>query len=110
MRAVRLAVLAALMPLAGSPALAADAAKGLELATANCARCHDIAKGGAFKQSPPSFQAIAIYRTGMDIWGRIISPSPHSGMPNVAWTLTSEEVQDLLAYIVSLDTPLSLPQ
>lgn len=110
MRLVRLAVLAAFMCFAGPPALAGDAANGLKLAQERCARCHDIAKGGAFKQSPPSFQAIAIYRTGMDIWGRIISPSPHSGMPNVVWVITPEEVQDLLAYLASLDTPVSLPQ
>ncbi|MFN4142929.1 c-type cytochrome [Aestuariivirga sp.] len=87
-----------------------DAAKGQEIAQAQCARCHDVTKGGAFKKMPPSFQSIAIYRTKPDIWARIIAPSPHAAMPDMTWTLTSEQVQDVLAYILSLDTPVSLPQ
>ena len=56
----------------------------------------------------PSFQSIAIYRAKLDIWGRIIAPSPHVGMPDMTWTLNAEEVQDLLAYILSLDQPIVL--
>ena len=91
--------------LAAAPeAIAGDADTGKTLAAAKCARCHNIKPGGPFKQHPPTFQAIAIYRRGPDIWGRIISPSPHSGMPEVMWDLSPDEVQDLVAYIVSLDT------
>lgn len=97
------------LPLLAAPAEAGDAVKGLELAKQNCARCHDISKGAAFKMRPPSFQSIAIYRREDDIWARILSPSPHSGMPDTQWMLTPEQMQDLLAYIVSLDTPVSLP-
>ena len=49
------------------------------------------------------FQSIAIYRTKPDIWSRIIAPSPHAAMPDMTWTLTADEVQDVLAYILSLD-------
>ena len=104
----RLSLLLALPGLAlclSSPSLAADAVEGEVLARENCARCHNIGKGGAFKQKPPSFQAISIYRTADDIWSRIIAPSPHSGMPDVQWALTPDQVQDLVAYIASLDTP-----
>jgi mono/diheme cytochrome c family protein len=97
----------ALLALAlASPSHAAegDAAAGYELAKQNCARCHNIEPGGAFKQRPPTFQAIAVYRSDPDIWSRIISPSPHSGMPEVMWDLSPNEVQDLVAYITSLDT------
>ena len=87
-----------------------DPGRGQALAQEQCARCHDITKGGAFKQMPPSFQAIAIYRTKPDIWSRIIAPSPHAAMPDMTWTLTADQVQDVLAYIVSLDVPVSLPQ
>jgi mono/diheme cytochrome c family protein len=83
---------------------AADAASGKAVAQEMCARCHNIEPGGAFKQRPPSFQAIAIYRTADDIWSRIISPNPHSNMPDVQWSLTPDQVQDLVAYITSLDT------
>ena len=103
-----LAALAAL-PLLAAPAQAGDAARGLELAKERCARCHDVGRGAGFKMRPPSFQSIAIYRREDDIWVRILSPSPHSGMPDTQWTLTSEQIQDLLSYIVSLDTPVSLP-
>lgn len=106
-----LAVLATLS--FGTPAALAEegnAANGFKLSQERCARCHNIEKGGAFKQFPPSFQAISIYRNRMEIWGRILSPSPHTGMPGMMWVLTPEEVQDLLAYITSLDTPVSLQQ
>jgi mono/diheme cytochrome c family protein len=87
-----------------------DAGKGRLLAEEKCARCHNIEKGAAFKLQPPSFQSIAIYRTRQDIWGRIISPSPHSGMPDMMWALTPDQVQDAVAYITSLDTPVTLPE
>ena len=93
----------------GSAMAAGDAAKGHALAKEACARCHDVEKGGAFKMRPPSFQSIAIYRREDDIWARILSPSPHSGMPDTQWALSPDQVQDLVAYIVSLDTPVSLP-
>ena len=92
-----------------APAMAGDAAKGKALAEERCSRCHDVQKGAGFKQRPPSFQSIAIYRREDDIWARILSPSPHSGMPDTQWALSPDQVQDLVAYIVSLDTPVSLP-
>jgi mono/diheme cytochrome c family protein len=102
---------ALLLGLAG-PALAqeGDAARGAAIAQQQCARCHDVAKGGAFKKMPPSFQSIAIYRAKPDIWSRIIAPSPHAAMPDMTWTLTSEQVQDVLAYILSLDQPVHLQE
>ena len=102
--------LAAATLLQATPALAADAANGRKLAEQNCARCHAIDKGAGFKLYPPSFQSIAIYRAYEDIWSRIVAPSPHRGMPDLSWALSPDNVQDLLAYIVSLDTPVSIPK
>lgn len=85
-----------------------DPVRGQAIAQAQCARCHDIAKGADFKKMPPSFQSIAIYRTKPDIWSRIIAPSPHAAMPEMTWTLTADQVQDVLAYILSLDQPVVL--
>jgi hypothetical protein len=31
-------------------------------------------------------------------------------MPDMTWTLTAEEVQDVLAYILSLDQPVQLQE
>lgn len=86
-----------------------DTAAGYKLAQENCVRCHNIDRGAGFKMRPPSFQSIAIYRSADDVWARIIAPLPHSGMPETQWSLTPEEVKSLLAYITSLDTPVSLP-
>lgn len=99
-----------ILPVPAVHAAEGDAARGQAIAQQQCARCHDVAKGGAFKKMPPSFQAIAIYRTKPDIWARIIAPSPHAAMPDMTWTLTADDVQDLLAYITSLDVPLQLPK
>lgn len=109
MRRVFLFVLST-MVLAGTAWAQADGdvVKGQAIAQAQCARCHDIAKGADFKKMPPSFQSIAIYRTKPDIWSRIISPSPHAAMPEMTWTLTADQVQDVLAYILSLDQPVML--
>lgn len=85
-----------------------DPARGAAIAQQQCARCHDVAKGGAFKLMPPSFQSIAIYRQKPDIWSRIVAPSPHAAMPEMTWTLTADQVQDVLAYILSLDQPVTL--
>lgn len=112
MRRIGIIVCLLLAGLNGSPALAQDGdpARGQAIAQEQCARCHDVAKGGAFKQMPPSFQAIAIYRTRPDIWSHIIAPSPHAAMPDMTWALTADEVQDVLAHILSLDVAVSLPQ
>ena len=53
------------------------------------------------KQDPPSFAAIAVYRSPDQIRSKIIAP--HVGMPEVAQIL-GLEVDDLIAYIVSLET------
>jgi mono/diheme cytochrome c family protein len=89
---------------------AADTANGLRIAQERCARCHNIEAGGAFKLRPPSFQSIAIYRTPEDIWARILVPAQHSGMPDTMWVLLPEEIQDVTAYVASLDRPITLQQ
>lgn len=82
---------------------AADVENGRALAEENCARCHDIAVGGASKMHPPSFSAIAGYRPEEQILSRILYPALHSPMP--AWTnwISRDEVDDLVAYIQSLE-------
>lgn len=78
-----------------------DPAAGQDLAADWCSRCHDIGKQGQMKQDPPSFAAIAVYRSPDQIRSKIIAP--HVGMPEVAQIL-GLEVDDLIAYIVSLET------
>lgn len=94
----------------GFPAAAAgDAASGPGTANENCARWHQIEKGGPFKLRPPSFQSIANYRKPDDVWARTIALSPHSGMPETQWTLKPGQVERLAASVSSLDTPVSIP-
>lgn len=80
-----------------------DAAKGRELARELCARCHNVEAGGAFKQHPPSFAAIAVFRSKEQIFGRVMYPPLHTGMPQLGYQLNPDNVQHLVAYIASLE-------
>lgn len=95
---------ASVLSLASMPVIAADADNGAALAAEHCARCHNIAAGGAPKTMPPSFASIAAFRADDQIYMRILFPQMHSPMP--AWSLmfSTDEVADLTAYIVSLDS------
>ena len=80
-----------------------DAAKGEELAREACTGCHNVDAGGVFKQDPPSFAAIAVYRSKEQIFGRILYAPLHTGMSNLGYRLTPDNVRHLIAYIVSLE-------
>ncbi len=84
-------------------AYAADTSAGRKLAEQWCAKCHNIEIGAPFKLNPPSFAAIAAYRTSDVILGKIITPAMHSGMPDTLWTLQREDFENLVAYITSLE-------
>lgn len=90
------------------PALAAapqgDAEAGRAVAEQWCARCHDIAPGGAFRQEPPAFAAIAVYRKPERIWAQIVAPQVHTAMPDLAAVL-GLSAADLTAFITSLAPP-----
>jgi mono/diheme cytochrome c family protein len=77
-----------------------DPEVGQDLAADWCSRCHDIGREGQMKQEPPSFAAIAAYRSAEQIRSKIMVP--HTGMPEVAQVL-GLNVDDLVAYIVSLE-------
>lgn len=88
-----------------SPALAqGDTAKGAELAAEHCTLCHDVtpdALPSSFRQashrSPPSGRPSRIY-------ARIVFPTMHSGMPEVAfYLLGKDEIENIVAYTVSLE-------
>lgn len=83
---------------------AGDPSAGEKLAKEHCARCHDVGPSGAFKQYPPSFASIAVYRSEEQIYARIVFPSMHSGMPDVAfYLLQPNQIADLIAYITTLE-------
>ena len=95
-----LALLSGLVP--ASAQVAGDATLGQALARDHCARCHDVEPGGAFKQSPPSFAAIAVYFTPDMIQSRILFPN-HMSMPQLMNIMDPGAAKDILAYIVSLE-------
>ena len=79
-----------------------DPLAGKEAAREWCAGCHDVEPGGQLKRDPPSFTAIANYRSPDYIHANITFP--HERMPDVAQIL-GLNVDDLVAYIVSLEEP-----
>ena len=95
----------AVMAGAAGAAAEADVAEGAALAREICVRCHNVEPGGPFKLHPPSFAAIAVYRSDEQVFGRIMFPPLHSGMPQVGYRLTPDNVAHLVAYIRSLEAP-----
>ena len=106
--AVRCAVLAiGMISVSATQSIAQDSdmiAEGRELAQEWCSKCHNIEAGGPFKLHPPSFASIAVYRSAEQIYGRIITPPVHSSMPQVAYVLTTENLEVLSSYIQSLES------
>ncbi len=80
---------------------AGDAAQGETLSEEICSRCHNVEPGAPFKEFPPSFASIAVYRAAEDIRWKIIAPPLHTGMPQ--FYLTPDEIQHIIAYIISLE-------
>jgi mono/diheme cytochrome c family protein len=77
-----------------------DSARGAEISAEWCARCHNVAPGGAMKEEPPSFAAIAVYRSEGQMRDAMVAP--HLGMPPLVEIL-GLEIDDLVAYISSLE-------
>ncbi len=92
------------MTIFASAALAeGDGATGAKLARESCVRCHNVEPNGPFKEHPPSFAAIAVFRSDEQIYGRIMFPPLHAGMPQLGYMLTPDNVKHLVAYIRSLE-------
>ena len=81
------------------PSVAADAAKGAQLARQWCANCHVVGQAPApstVQQGPPAFTAIGLTVDQI----RTFLTRPHGAMPDLA--LTRAEIDDVIAYIQSL--------
>ncbi|MGI9425096.1 MAG: c-type cytochrome [Hyphomicrobiaceae bacterium] len=100
----RIALAIAVSTAAATQALAdGSPAAGAKLAQKWCAKCHNVAPDGPFKLQPPSFAAVAVYRSKDQIYGRIAYPNIHTGMPQLSFILTPDGIEDLVAYITSLE-------
>jgi mono/diheme cytochrome c family protein len=102
---MRAAVAAALFLLSSSmaPSLAAslDLTPGRELASRLCAECHDIGDGAKPpRRYAPSFSAIMRDPAVTELSLRVFHRSAKEEMPN--FLLTSEQVDDIVAYMLSL--------
>ena len=69
-----------------------DAEAGEKFAREWCTRCHNIESDGPFKEHPPSFASIAVYRSVDQIHGRIVFPPLHSNMPQLGYMLMPDNV------------------
>lgn len=86
----------------GQASAEGDPLTGKALARDSCAGCHDVEPGGQMKQDPPSFAAIAAFRSPAYIQENIVSP--HGQMPEIVQVF-GRNVDDLVTYIVSLEEP-----
>lgn len=73
---------------------------GAEIAARWCAGCHVIAKSGAGTDAAPSFPSIASKREEGDL--RLFLVKPHAQAMR-GFTLTAREVEDVVAYIQTLE-------
>ena len=75
---------------------------GRDIAITYCIECHDVSPEGAFKQDPPSFAAIAVYRSPEQIEARIVQPI-HDDMPRYKDYMFGGNIDDMVRYITSLE-------
>ncbi|SNS46441.1 c-type cytochrome [Tropicimonas sediminicola] len=76
---------------------------GKRMAEANCANCHNIEPGGDFKLYPPSFQAIAIYMDPQVMRMKIMYPDHAVLMPQFHTFMFTENIDNIVGYIETLD-------
>ena len=104
---LKIRIIAVLFPLCSVLAQPAfgqtDALDGEDLAQTYCASCHNTEPNGPFKRHPPSFAAIAVYRSVEQMRDQILFSSIHSDMPRMGRYLTPETVDLLIAYLLSLE-------
>ena len=87
-----------------APGLAEEgnASMGRSIAEEYCVACHNIEVDGPFKLEPPSFAAIGSYRSAEQIRARIVQPI-HDDMPRYTDYMIGGNIDDMVAYIVSLE-------
>ena len=83
-----------------------DPAPGRRIAERDCTLCHEVRPGetgpGAMASAPP-FQLVARMPSTTQLALRVFLRTSHAGMPNLQFT--EQDVDDLVAYIVSLSLP-----
>jgi mono/diheme cytochrome c family protein len=86
---------------AGGAAWAADAARGLALATQWCAQCHGLRPNEASTiPAATSFSEIAARAATTEMALRVFLRTSHPTMPNII--LERDDLDDIVGYILSL--------
>jgi mono/diheme cytochrome c family protein len=102
-KAIAAALLATTLPATAQEL--GDPVAGRDFAAAMCADCHAVGPedAGSPDKSAPSFKSVAdmtsTTRTSLVVWFQ----SSHPTMPNIK--LSDDEVDDVIAYILSLRQP-----
>jgi len=102
MRIAAMALIAAAAPVAAA-ALEPDAERGEDLARAWCADCHVVADESPGADVGPAFATLAPESARSDDQLLRWLSQPHWPMPD--FNLSGVEIEDLIAYIRSLDDP-----
>lgn len=92
--------------MAGENPLPASQARGYELSRTVCSACHAVeAKGASPNPKAPAFRALAGRHVPLTLQRRLadIAETGHYDMPPI--NLHADEVQDVVAYINSLERP-----
>ena len=84
-------------------ACAGEVAAGLTIARQRCAYCHNIKAGEPSKPDTPSFADIAKRRDEAGNRPPIEMPSFHGKLPGAPASLPDDDMDNVIAYIVSLD-------
>ena len=83
-----------------------ETAPGRRIAERDCTLCHEVRPGetgpGAMASAPP-FQLVARMPSTTELALRVFLRTSHAGMPNIL--LSEAEIDDIVAYIVSLAPP-----
>jgi mono/diheme cytochrome c family protein len=85
---------------AGAQGLPGNPADGLKFAEEQCSTCHAVDHPSKASQQAPSFTSIARMPSTTSLSLHVFLRTPHANMPN--YRLTSKEVDDVVAYILSL--------
>lgn len=89
--------------LAAGPALAAgDATEGRRIAAQWCTSCHVTTAKGTGADAAPPFAVLASNPAKTEAYLKAWISNPHPPMPN--FNLSRQTIDDLVAYIRSLDT------
>jgi mono/diheme cytochrome c family protein len=92
--------LAALTAQSPAQVVAGNPASGRLLAESQCSGCHAVDGAARPAMQAPGFAAIAGMPSTTSLSLRVFLVSPHPSMPN--YRLSNEEVDDVVAWIISL--------